>query len=325
MVFTHKHAVKVWFMLSLSFLLLLAGCGNPTAGTDAENDQGETRSIQHAMGKTEVPESPKRVVVLTNEGLEALLAVGVKPVGAVQAFSGEGTWYKHLEKEMDGVENIGTEHQPNLEKITALKPDLIIGNKMRQEKIYDQLSQIAPTVFAEELRAQWKNNFKLYTETVNKKAEGEKVIADFDKRVKDIREQAGERLSTEVSLVRFMSGRTRIYYNDTFGGVILNEIGFKRPPAQDKDDFAAEVTKERIPEMEGDILLYFTYDEKGETEGAEMEKEWLQEPLWKQLDVVKRGQAYKVDDVVWTTAGGVKAANLLLDDVEKYLLDEKKS
>ncbi|WP_107725768.1 ABC transporter substrate-binding protein [Desmospora activa] len=310
------------FVFCLSFVLILMGCGNPATESDAEG-QGETRSIQHAMGETEVPESPQRVVVLTNEGLEALLAVGVKPVGAVQAFSGEGTWYKHLEKEMDGVENVGTEHQPNLEKIMTLKPDLIIGNKMRQEKIYEQLSDIAPTVFAEELRAQWKNNFKLYTDTVNKKAEGEAVIADFDQRVEKIREQAGDRLSTEVSMVRFMPGRTRIYYNDTFGGTILKEIGFKRPKAQDKDDFAAEVTKERIPEMEGDILLYYTYDEKGETEGSEMEKEWLQEQLWKELNVVKQGNAHKVNDVVWTTAGGVKAANLLLDDVEKYLLDDE--
>ncbi|MDR6226090.1 ABC transporter substrate-binding protein [Desmospora profundinema] len=317
-----KRLIRSGLILCLS-LMVLAGCGNPSDATPSDNEAKEERLIKHAMGETEVPAKPKRVVVLTNEGLESLLSVGVKPVGAVEAFTGEGTWYHHLEEEMDGVESVGTELQPNLEKIASLKPDLIIGNKMRQEKIYDQLSGIAPTVFAESLRAQWKNNFKLYTDTVNKKEEGEAVIADFDKRVEEIRERAGDKLSTEVSLVRFMPGVTRIYYNDTFGGVILKEIGFNRPSAQDLDDFAAEVTKERIPEMEGDVLFYFTYEEKGSNEGTELEKEWTQDPLWKKLEVVKEGKAYKVDDTVWTTAGGVKAANLLLDDLEKYLLDEK--
>ncbi|PFB50064.1 iron siderophore-binding protein, partial [Bacillus thuringiensis] len=41
------------------------------------------------------------------------------------------------------------------------------------------------------------------------------------------------------------------------------------------------------------------------------------DPLFKNLNAVKNGKAYKVDDVIWNTAGGVMAANLLLDDIEK--------
>jgi hypothetical protein len=35
-----------------------------------------------------------------------------------------------------------------------------------------------------------------------------------------------------------------------------------------------------------------------------------------------RFKSYKVDDTIWNTAGGVKAANLLLDDLEKHLLNK---
>ena len=45
--------------------------------------------VEHAMGKTEVPANPKRVVILTNEGTEALLELGVKPVGAVKSWTGD--------------------------------------------------------------------------------------------------------------------------------------------------------------------------------------------------------------------------------------------
>ncbi|SDX24204.1 iron complex transport system substrate-binding protein [Marininema mesophilum] len=316
---------KLRFMISgllSAALLVTAGCGAQVGNKESQN-KGKTTVVKHAMGETKVKGKPKRVVVLTNEGLEALLSVGVKPVGAVRAFSGGGTWYPHLEKKMKGVKDVGLESQPNLEAIAALKPDLIIGNKIRQEKVYNQLSAIAPTVFAEQLSGDWQDNLKLYTTAVGKKDEGKKVISDFDKRVKSIKANLKKegKQDTKVSVVRFLPGQTRIYYKDSFPGVILDQVGLKRPKTQEKNEFAKEVTKERIPDMDGDALFYFTYQETGKgKEGSEIEKEWTQDGQWKKLDAVKNKRAYKVDDIIWTTAGGVEAANLLLDDIEKYLL-----
>ena len=53
---------------------------------------------------------------------------------------------------------------------------------------------------------------------------------------------------------------------------------------------------------------------------SELEKEWLEDPLFKNLEVAKNGEVHKVDDVIWNTAGGVKAANLMLDDIENTFL-----
>ncbi|SEN56427.1 ABC transporter substrate-binding protein [Lihuaxuella thermophila] len=298
------------------FALAAVGCSQPSASQSSEQT-GKTRTIEHAMGKTQVPEHPKRVVVLTNEGVEAALALGVKPVGAVKAFTGN-PWYKHLEQDLQGVKEVGIEHQPSLETISSLKPDLIIGNKMRQEKIYNQLSAIAPTVFADELRGDWKINFKLYAKALNKEAEGEKVLAAYQQKVEEVRKNAGDLLKQKVSMVRFMAGKTRIYQLDSFSGVILKDVGFARPEIQNKNDFAIEITRERIPEMDGDILFYFTYDQ-GDNKGNKQEQEWTQDPLWKNLNAVKNNRAFKVDDVIWNTAGGVKAANLMLDQLNGYI------
>ena len=56
--------------------------------------------------------------------------------------------------------------------------------------------------------------------------------------------------------------------------------------------------------MDGDILFYFTY-ETGDHAATELEKEWLEDPLFKNLEVAKNGEVHKVDDVIWNTAGGV--------------------
>uniref|UniRef100_C5D2S6 Periplasmic binding protein n=1 Tax=Geobacillus sp. (strain WCH70) TaxID=471223 RepID=C5D2S6_GEOSW len=311
----------------LSLLAILGGCGkNEEADpkqTNSNKKQTETTyTIEHAMDTTEIKGTPERVVILTNEGTEALLALGVKPVGAVKSWTGN-PWYDHIKDKMEGVKELGTEAEPNLEAIAALKPDLIIGNKLRHEKIYEQLKAIAPTVFSETLRGNWKDNFMLYAKAVNKEEKGKEVIAEYDKRIEDLKAKLGDKLKMKVSIVRFMAGDVRIYHKDSFSGVILDQLGFSRPESQNVNDFAEMgVTKERIPAMDGDILFYFTY-ETGDGEASKLEKEWINDPLFKSLNVAKQGKVYKVSDTIWNTAGGVLAAHLMLDDIEKYFLQQQ--
>jgi ABC-type Fe3+-hydroxamate transport system, periplasmic component len=273
------------------------------------------REITHAMGVTDVPDDPQRIVVLTNEGTEALLAVGITPVGAVRSWTGD-PWYAHIAEDMADVTVVGEESAVNLEAIAALQPDLIIGNKTRQEKIYEQLSAIAPTVMAERLRGDWKINMALYTDAAGKGEEGKAALEAFDARAEKLGQELGDALNEEISLVRFASALTRIYYLDTFAGLILDQVGFARPAAQDKQEFADDVGKERIPDFEGDRLFYFIY-ETGDGAAEAQAAEWTADPLWQNLEVVKAGKAHAVDDAVWNTAGGYIAANLLLDDIER--------
>lgn len=327
--FTYFKQHKLFLLTALLSVLILSGCGNNSETTkESDTSEGETTptttegySIEHAMGTTELEKTPEKIVILTNEGTEALLAIGVKPVGAVQSWTGD-PWYDHIENDMEGVTSVGMEGEPSLETIASLEPDLIIGNKMRHEKIYEQLSAIAPTVFAEDLRGDWKKNFELYSKAVNKEEEGKQVIQDFDNRVTDLQTKLGDQLQKEVSIVRFMAGDVRIYHKDTFSGVILDQIGFARPESQNVDDFAEKnVTKERIPAMDGDIIFYFSY-ETGDGEATQLEEEWVNDPLFQNLSAVKAGNIHNVSDAIWNTAGGVIAANLMLDDIEKFFIEK---
>jgi len=316
----HVQKAKFSFILTIviAVVLVLSGC------TEKSTDQGETSTggeytVEHAMGKTVVPGTPKRIVVLTNEGTEAVLSLGITPVGIVRAW-GLDPNYQHLAEQLKDVPLVGDENQPNLELIASLKPDLILGNKFRQEKVYDQLSDIAPTVFSERLSGDWKINYKVYAEALNLQEKGDANLAAFDKKASDLKAELGDKASSKVSIVRFNPGGiVRIYYNDTFSGGILKQVGLQRPAVQDKADFSEDVGKERIPDMEGDVLFYFTYDdEKGEAVKAE--QEWQQEQLWKNLDVVKKGNVHKVYDGIWNSSGGIISANLVLDELKKFML-----
>ncbi|SDZ56775.1 iron complex transport system substrate-binding protein [Evansella caseinilytica] len=321
----------VFSIFTILSLFVLAACGNTndtTSKEESNEEEPETEvtsySVEHAMGTTEIPANPERVVILTNEGTEALLALGVKPVGAVMSWD-QDPWYEHISADMDGVEVVGDENEVNVEKIAELQPDLIIGNKVRQEDLYNQLNAIAPTVFSENLAGDWKINFELYAKALNLVEKGQEIMTEYDSKVEELKATLGDKVNQEISIVRFSSRPTRIYYTDSFSGVVFEQLGFKRAAHQEKlftednkmGNFAIEVDRELIPEMDADVLFYFTY-----ADAIAVEEEWTNDPLWQNLNAVKEGNTHKVSDITWNTAGGVIAANIMLDDIEEIFTQE---
>ncbi|SFM22291.1 iron complex transport system substrate-binding protein [Paenibacillus sp. 1_12] len=296
---------------------LLAACGKDnTPATEPAAKKAEARTITHAMGETTISGTPKRIVVLTNQGTESLLELGIKPVAAVKSWIGE-PWFDHIKDQMTGVEVIGDETQPNLELIASLKPDLILGTKVRQEKIYPLLSSIAPTVFTENLGDSMIENFELYAKALNKEAEGKLAVDGYNKLIEQTKATLGEKTKLQVSLARFQPGKVRVYYKNNFAGIILKQLGIARPDAQNKDDFSADITKEQIDVLDGDVFYYFVSDRNGETGASKTTDEWLQSPLAQNLNVVKKQQTFSVNESIWNTSGGIIAARLMIEDITK--------
>ncbi|WP_078381158.1 ABC transporter substrate-binding protein [Sutcliffiella halmapala] len=319
----------IQYVLVFSLIaLLLAGCGANNTGSNGNEtpkkedekqvEESTAYTVQHAMGETEIKETPKKVVVLTNEGTEAVLELGVIPVGAVGP--GVGTeWYSHIKEEMEGVTELGEESAPNLETIASLEPDLIIGNKIRHEEIYSQLSAIAPTVFSEDLAGLWKENFELYAKALNKEEEGKAAMAKYDEHVKEVQATLSDKLEMEISVVRFLPTTVRIYQKDTFAGTILSDLGMARPASQDVDNFMEVITEEQMESMDGDVMFYFNADYDEDKGGTKMQEEWMKHPLYEKLNVAQTEKAFKVDEIIWNLSGGIKAANLLLEDIVKHM------
>jgi iron complex transport system substrate-binding protein len=292
------------FRLPITALAMVAALATPALARD----------VTHAMGVTDVPDHPQRIVVLTNEATEALLALGLTPVGAVESYNGN-PWYDYLTPHMAGVTFLGAEAAVNLEVLATLEPDLIIGTKVRQEKIYDQLSAIAPTVMSETVGVVWQDNLRLYADAVGKAEAGEAALTAFATRTQKIGAALGEQINDELSFVRFAPNGARLYHHKSFPGAIFTQIGFKRPAAQSGDTFSETITKERIGDMAGSRIFYIANDNFNDESETNL-KDWLNDPLWLALDAVKAGKAQRVGEGVWIAGGGVYSANMLLDDLE---------
>lgn len=291
------------------------GAGEAKAGTP-EAAPSETRAVKHTMGSTEVKGTPVRVVTLFQGATDAALALGVKPVGAVESWI-EQPWYNYIRDRMEGAVNLGSENQPNLEEITALKPDLIIGAKTRHEKIYPQLSAIAPTVMDDEVHI-WKNTLKLTAEALNKQEEEKKFLADWDRRVSDFKAKVGDKLnSTQVAVVDFRTDHVRIVYTG-FAALVLDELGIARPANQKGEAWGVKLTtKETIPQMDADIIFDQTSTSRDDGR-LDLRASWTSHPLWKNLRAVKNDKVYEVDTAVWNNGSGPLAAMRMVDDLYKY-------
>ncbi len=227
-----------------------------------------------------------------------------------------------LPEQTEGIENVGLIGQPNLEKIVRLKPDLILGTYPKE--IYEQLSKIAPTViFGDEDEAylHWQNGFKAYANVLGKTQEAERILNQYQQRVRQFQTQMGDRLTkTHVSLVNFFATDVRLYFKQVFGGQILEEVGLPRPLAQDKDEWSIEnLSLEAIPQMAGDVIFLIL----GGHEPSKLEQ-FINHPLWSQLEAVQAGKVYKVSNEIWIAGATPVDANLLLDDLFKYLVNKWK-
>ena len=288
--------------------LLLAGIAACSDSGEAD-DSGAMRTVETAKGPVEVPADPERVVVLDAGELDNTLALGVTPVGAVTT-AVDSEFLGYLGDRTDGIETVGTITEPNLEKIAALDPDLILSSKTRHDDVYGQLSDIAPTVLTEAVGYPWKDNFRLQAEALGLGEEADQLMADYDKRTEEVGEQLPDQ--AVVSLVRFVPGETRLYSDKSFSGVILNDVGAGVPKAAKGADTFIGLSPEKLGLADADYILTSTYGAADDTDQADV----TSSGLWANLAAVKDGRTAAIDDDL-ITGIGILAANGFLDELER--------
>jgi iron complex transport system substrate-binding protein len=306
-------------VLAVAVGLALTGCGGGDGGTTGGADAtatAQTRTVEHAAGTTEIEGTPERVVVLDTGELDAVLALGVPPVGAVRTSVSDElpAYIEDAGADPADIANVGTIAEPDLEAIAALTPDLILSNAVRHTEIYDQLAAIAPTVFAEAIGETWKDNLRLAGEALGRSEEAEELLAAHEERAAEVGALFGDPAATEVSMVRFLDGTAvRLYGEGSFIGAVLADVGFARPEVQRTGETFVEVAPEAISQADGDLLFYASYGEDGQVAAGQV----TGGGLWAGLSAVQSGRAFEVDDDRWFLAIGPLGASLVLDDLEE--------
>lgn len=275
--------------------------------------------IEHAFGDTRIGAPPQRVVTLYQGATDSAVALGIEPVGVVDSWL-ERPMYRYLRDALGGVEHVGLETQPNLEKVAWLDPDLIVATRFRHQRVRPLLEQIAPTLVSDNV-FDFKATLALLAEATGRERRARDLLEAWDLRIADLRTKLASSLGSSLkdewpqkaAVVRFKSDHVRIY-NTGFAGSILTEIGFAQPDAVDDDGWGIKLTsEENIPVMNADVI--FVLMDPDDPAIVANYQHWSSHPLWQRLDAVERGRVYQVDAVNWIMGGGIMAANAMLDDL----------
>ena len=320
------HRYLSWFILGIFAVILIAACSGDTKQQSSSNTQlssTECQKIQHQLGESCISTNPQRIIVTDEIALEVVLALGLKPIAAAEPNLVSGR-SRHLAGKIDDVVSLGKQNQLSLERILQLNPDLILGSASILEKNYKQFSQIAPTVgldfFSHDA---WKSTLKSVGEILNRSQQAQQELENYQNRVEKLQTAMGDRLDkTEVSVVRFYAnGRVEFRDSSSFPGSVLEDVGLPRPAVQQKgnnlDSNATyqSVSAERLDLLDGDVI--FVAIDAGAKEPF---TKFQQDPLWQKLEAVQSDRVFIVDSGYWIF-GNVLAANAILDDLEKYLVD----
>jgi len=296
---------------------LVIACDSSPPSTPSTS--ADCRMVDHAAGSTCVPDNPERVVVLGVATIGNTLALGVKPVGTILYFD-KNNPPPYLAGKLEGVEIVGTGNQPNLETISILKPDLIIMMYPDQGS-YDQLAQIAPTVADDWFGFDdWKDHFNFVANVLGKTEEAKEVWAHYEQRIQELREALGERYQdAEISVIRVCCNNLASDVKNSFSGTIIDDVGLRRPPAQDSARGGLVVFSEELitEKLNGDIIFAIVDDDD---DSERFFAQLQQNPLWNQLKAVQAGNVYPVNLATWR-GGSPLAADAVIDDLFEYLVE----
>ncbi|GHF30743.1 ABC transporter substrate-binding protein [Streptomyces mashuensis] len=304
--------------------LLVTGCGS-SGGSGGDRDggvragsSGGTRTVKDATGTAvQVPEHPRRIVTLTQEDLDAVLALGLKPVGITNG-QGMDKPPAYLADKVKGVDVVGNLLQPVMDKVVAARPDLILAGDMQDQQVLKQLRSITPaTLVTMAPTDDWKLSFRGIANAVNSIDKANEVIAGYEAKARRAGEDLGANKGAAVSIVRWNPDGPSWMEKKQFASGVALDMGLKRPKAQDKDGNAhtPPLSLERISEIDGDWLFLSTLTSDGE----KALKDVQEKPAYKDLNAVKQGHVVTVSGSVWSTRGGPLASQAVIDDLTKAL------
>jgi iron complex transport system substrate-binding protein len=286
----------------LAAALLLASCGDDPepAATASQAAPGFPVTVEHKLGSATIEAEPKRVVALDYPSADAVIALGVTPVAMYEVGYVEGGRQEWTKAALGTArpELINTESGIPLEKIAALRPDLIVATNTYPliADVYDKLSAIAPVVG--HVRGPgvdtWQEDTLVIAKALGREEQGKEIVAAAEDKVAAARRDHAEFGGKTVSFFNYVAGDGLYVINDESDASIrfMTELGFSGISEQVAGlpgaDARAQVSPERYDLLDAGVVLGTSPDPKAL---AELERS----RLFSFVPAVKRGAFVGLD------------------------------
>lgn len=311
----------VMLLTAIATLFFLNACGKETAKATTEETTTTSQTaveVTDNQGHKETFTSvPEKVVVFDAGALDTLDALGLKEKVAGAATKSLPGYLNTYEK----VPSAGGIKEPDLEKINAIKPDLILISG-RQSDFYEELDKLAPTLYVGlDSTRPWESlveNAELLGKIFQKETQVQEKLATLKTNAENLSKKA--QATGEKSLVVLLNeGQLSAYGPHSRFGLIHDIFGFA--PADETIEASTHgqsVSYEYLLEKNPDIL--FVIDRTQAIGGDTSKNNLMENPLVLKTKAGKNQKVITLDPSLWyLSGGGLESFQLMMEDVTQAL------
>ena len=313
---------KINLLYLLAILAIISGLllyylPDMTSGHNAESNKTsqtfKEKTIVHDFGTTELKKAPKRIVILDNLYGEILDPLDITPVGATtgQADSQEfSTLFKKQYKDAKVV-SVGWQGNPDLDKIAELKPDLILMTG-EQEDLYDELSEIAPTVgYQINTDENWdyhETSLKV-AEIFDKRDEMKKDLDRLDAREAVFAENVKAKFGDQKLMYLRVTDNDILYYAYGHFGYLYDTYHFNRAETFNPDDMFQVIDPDKLKDINPDLLIV-------QADSQELlDNKLKNSPVWTSLKAVQNNKVIYADYSTYMLGFGIVSQEAIMKQI----------
>lgn len=313
---------KINLLYLLAILAIISGLllyylPDMTSGHNAESNQTsqtfKEKTIVHDFGTTELKKAPKRIVILDNLYGEILDPLDITPVGATtgQSDSQEfSTLFKKQYKDAKVV-SVGWQGSPDLDKIAELKPDLILMTG-EQEDLYEELSEIAPTVgYQINTDENWdyhEISLKV-AEIFDKRDEMKKDLDRLDAREAVFAENVKAKFGDQKLMYLRVTDNDVRYYAYGHFGYLYDTYHFNRAETFNPDDMFQVIDPDKLKDINPDLLIV-------QADSQELLDNKLKNtPVWTSLKAVQNNKVIYADYSTYMLGFGIVSQEAIMKQI----------
>lgn len=280
---------------------------------EATSTTATETTVTDGKGNTvAVPEDVKKAVVMDYGILDTIQALGIDVEVAIP--SGETPSF--LSGFSDST-TIGSIKEPDLEAIFDFEPDVIFISG-RQESFYDQLSEIAPTIYVSldstKYMEDFKNNTNIVASIFNKETEVNEAIKAIEAKV-EAAKAVTAKTEDKALIILTNDGSMSAYGAGSRFGIIHDLLGVKA--ADDSIEVSThgqEVSYEYISQVNPDIL--FVVDRTVIAGGTNLAATTLDNELVNETNAATNDKIISLDPDLWyLSGGGLTSVSEMIDEV----------
>jgi iron complex transport system substrate-binding protein len=291
------------------------------SSSTAQVDTGPV-SLTDAYGrKLEMEQPAQRVAVLEWQQIEDVLTLGITPVAVADA-EGYSLWDTAVPLP-EGVEDVGTRGEPNVEALFATNPDLVIVEAYTAEDdIIKQLEEYDVPVLATKGAdaadpiGQMTDTFNLIAEATGTQERAAEVVEEFEATLEEGKEAVADADVATDEFVYFdgwIDGGNvaiRPFGQGSLMGELGEELGLRNAWSGEVDPAygLGQTDIEGMTEV-GDATFFYT----GTTDPAgDVNAELASNPIWQDIPAVSEGRAHAFPAGIWTF-GGPRSAQQVVE------------